>query len=217
MNIVLFDNEHRGDLLPLTFTRPQADIRIGILTIREKWERRLQAKTSTYTQAYLSPKYPMITNGDTLFISASVCPTDKIVDAVQNLQDGQTLKQKDTVIAFRTKLIPDDIETFCSEDIVEFTENYTSVDYTWEIFAKNEQELLLDFELLTHGRTSQPLSDTNRVLCPENIFVEEGAVVEFATINARDAKVYIGKNAEIMDLQPSTLAMRKFISVRMRR
>jgi len=217
MNIVLFDNEHRGDLLPLTFTRPQADIRIGILTIREKWERRLQAKTSTYTQAYLSPKYPMITNGDTLFISASVCPTDKIVDAVQNLQDGQTLKQKDTVIAFRTKLIPDDIETFCSEDIVEFTENYTSVDYTWEIFAKNEQELLLDFELLTHGRTSQPLSDTNRVLCPENIFVEEGAVVEFATINARDAKVYIGKNAEIMEgsLLRGSIALCESVQVKM--
>ncbi len=199
MNIVLFDNEHRGDLLPLTFTRPQADIRIGILTIRQKWEKRLRVETSTYTQAYLSPKYPMVTNGDTLFISASVCPTDKLIATLQNLQPGQTLKQKETVIAYRTEIVPNIIESYCSENIIEFEGEYTAVDYLWDIFSKNEQELLLDFELLTKGRKSQPLSETNHVLCPENIFVEEGATVEFATINARNAKVYIGKNVEIME------------------
>jgi UDP-N-acetylglucosamine diphosphorylase/glucosamine-1-phosphate N-acetyltransferase len=199
MNIVLYDNEHRGDLLPLTFTRPQADIRIGILTIRQKWEKRLNAETSTYTQAYLSPKYPMATNGDTLFISASVCPTDKLIAAIQNLQTGQTLKQKETVIAYRTEVVPDVIESYCSENTIEFEGEYTTVDYLWDIFSKNEQELLLDFELLTKGRKSQPLSETNRVLCPENIFIEEGATVEFATINAKNAKIYIGKNVEIME------------------
>jgi UDP-N-acetylglucosamine diphosphorylase/glucosamine-1-phosphate N-acetyltransferase len=199
MNIVLFDNEHRVDLLPLTFTRPQADIRIGILTIRQKWEKRLQAETSTYTQAYLSPKYPMTTNGDTLFISASVCPTDKLTAAIQNLQTGQTLKQKNTVIAFKTATLPDMIESHCTEDVVEFEDEFTSVDYLWDIFSKNEQELLSDFDLLTKGRKSQVLSDTNRVLCPENVFVEEGAAVEFAVINAQNAKIYIGKDAEIME------------------
>lgn len=199
MNIVLFDNDHRGDLLPLTFTRPQADIRIGILTIRQKWEKRLGKETSTYTQAYLSPKYPMATNGDTLFISGSACPTDKLVAAVQKLQQGETLKQKETVIAYRTETIPDNIESYCSENCIEFEDEYTTVDYLWNIFSKNEQELLLDFELLTKGRESQPLSETNRVLCPENIFVEEGATVEFATINAKNAKIYIGKNVEIME------------------
>lgn len=199
MNIVLYDNEHRGDLLPLTFTRPQADIRIGILTIRQKWEKRLNAETSTYTQAYLSSKYPMATNGDTLFISASVCPTNKLIAAIQNLQTGQTLKQKETVIAYRTEIVPDIIESYCSENIIEFESEYTTIDYLWEIFSKNEQELLLDFELLTKGRKSQSLSDTNRVLCPENIFVENGATVEFATINAKNAKIYIGKNVEIME------------------
>ena len=199
MNIILFDNEHRGDLLPLTFTRPQADIRIGILTIRQKWEMRLQAKTSTYTQAYLSQKYPMITNGDTLFISSSACPTDTLTEAIQQLKIGQTLKQKNTILAFRTEMIPDDIESFCSKNTVEFEDEYTSVNYLWDIFSKNEKELLLDFELITKGRNSQVLSDTNRVLCPENIFVEEGAKVEFATINASNSKVYIGKNVEIME------------------
>ena len=217
MNIVLFDNEHRGDLLPLTFTRPQADIRIGILTIREKWERRLGVETSTFTQAYLSPKYPMKTNGDTLFISASVCPTDKVVEAVRSLQTGQTLKQKNEIIAFRVEIVPDSIDSYCSEDVVEFENEYTSVNYSWEIFAKNEQELLLDFELLTQGRKSQPLSETNRVLCPENIFVEEGATVEFAIINARDAKVYIGKNVEIMEgsLLRGSIALCESVQVKM--
>ena len=199
MNIVLFDNHHRADLLPLTFTRPQADVRVGILTIREKWEKRMGCKTSTCTQAYLSQKYPMTTKEQTLFISASVCPTDKMVQKIKKMSLGDTLKQKENIIAHYTDEFPHDLDKYCGKNVIEFEENYTSIDYSWDIFAKNEQELLSDFKLLTKNRQSQPLSETNRVIAPENIFVEKGAIVEFATINARDSKIYIGKNAEIME------------------
>jgi len=91
------------------------------------------------------------------------------------------------------------LDTYCGKNVIEFEENYTSIDYSWDIFDKNEQELFADFQLLTKNRRSQPLSETNRAISPENIFIEKGAIVEFATINARDSKVYIGKNAEVME------------------
>ncbi|MDR1458879.1 MAG: glucose-1-phosphate thymidylyltransferase [Bacteroidales bacterium] len=199
MNIVLFDNNHRGDLLPLTFTRPQADIRIGILTIREKWEKRLGCTTSTWTQAYLSKKYPVLAKENTLFLSASVCPTNQLVETIQKMSPGDTLKQNDTVIAHYTAEFPFDIENYCGKNIIEYEGTYTAVEYLWDVFTKNEQELALDFHLITQNRQSQILSKTNQIITPENIFVEEGAVVEYVTINAKDAKVYIGKNAEIME------------------
>ncbi|MDR1878901.1 MAG: GlmU family protein [Bacteroidales bacterium] len=199
MNIVLFDNDHRGDLLPLTFTRPQADIRVGILTIREKWEKRLGCATSTHTQAYLSQKYPVKREENSLFISASVCPTDKLVQTIQNLHAGQTLIQNETVIAHCSDEFFVDTGQYYGKETVEFEEEYTSIDYLWDIFAKNEQELHRDFDLLTRGRKSHPLSSTNSIIAPENIFAEEGVKAECAVINARDAKVYIGKNVEIME------------------
>ena len=199
MNVVLFDNAHRSDLLPLTFTRPQADIRVGILTIREKWEKCLGCETSTYTQAYLSQKFPMATKEQTLFISASVCPTAQLVKEIKKMNLGDTLKQKNNVIAHYIDEIPANFDTYCGKNVIEFEEKYTSIDYLWEIFDKNEQELSADFQLLTKNRKSQPLSETNQIISPENIFIEKGAIVEFATINARNSKVYIGKNAEVME------------------
>jgi UDP-N-acetylglucosamine diphosphorylase/glucosamine-1-phosphate N-acetyltransferase len=199
MNVVLFDNNHRADLLPLTFTRPQADIRVGILTIREKWEKYLKCEISTHTQAYLSQKFPMKTAEQTLFISASTCPTKELVQEIKKMSLGDTLKQKSNVIAHYTDIIPYDLDTYCGKKIINFEGNYTFIGYSWDIFAKNEQELFSDFQLLTKNRQSQPLSETNRVIAPENIFVDEGAIVECASINARDSKIYIGKNAEIME------------------
>ena len=198
MNVILFDNKHRGDLLPFTFTRPQADIRVGILTIREKWEKRIGSFSSTLTQAYLTPKYPLITNDDNLLINASICPTDELFAAVMSLSLGQTLKQGEEIIAHRVETIPHDIEDYRGE-VVEFSGNYTTIYHLWDIFSKNEDEIQIDFDLLTKGRVSQPISPTNTVFCPENVFVEEGAIIECSVINAKNAKVYIGKDAEVME------------------
>lgn len=198
MNVILFDNNYREELLPFTFTRPQADIRIGILTVREKWEKRLGSFTSSMTQAYLSQKYPLISNDDNYFVNASVCPTDELANAVLNLQLGQSLVKNGEVIAHRVDNVPESFADYCGQ-IVNFGGDFTTIHHLWDIFSKNEQELRIDFDLLTKGRKSQPLSETNRVFCPENIFVEEGAIVECSVINAKDAKIYIGKDVEIME------------------
>ena len=198
MNVILFDNEHRIDLLPLTFTRPQADVRVGILTIRQKWEKYLNCTTSSITQAYLTQKYSATVEKYNLLIAGSVCPTVDLATAVKKLKTGQSLMKNGYIIAHCVENIPRNLLECCEEQIA-FEGDFTTIDYVWDIFSKNERELFADFELLTQGRKSQPLSSTNTVFAPENVFVEEGATVECAIINAKNAKVYIGKNAEIME------------------
>ena len=82
---------------------------------------------------------------------------------------------------------------------IQFDGKCKRLEHLWNIFQFNPEEINSDFEIVTKGRRSQPLSTTNRVLCPENVFVEEGAKVEFSIINASEGKVYIGKDAEIWE------------------
>jgi UDP-N-acetylglucosamine diphosphorylase/glucosamine-1-phosphate N-acetyltransferase len=185
-------------MLPLTFTRPQADVRVGILTIRQKWEKRLDCTTSSLTQAYLTQKYPAVVKERNVLIAGSVCPTADLVQAVKKLTIGQTLVKGNYVIAHCVENVSFTTLDSCEEKIA-FEGEFTSIEFVWDIFSKNEHELRSDFELLTHGRQSQVLSGSNTVFAPENIFVEEGARVECAIINAENAKVYIGKDAEIME------------------
>ncbi len=203
MNYILFDESIvRTNLLPLTFMRPVADIRIGILTIREKWEKYLNAKTSTLTDPYLSKKYPILKEKANILINGSVCPTDEIVFVIKNLKPNQTVVFNDTIIALH--VTEDELESIgdpSSEGIEEIavTEAPLKINHTWEIFSKNGNALADDFHLLTKGRKSQSLSKTNRVFGEENIFIEKGAKIECAVINATTGPVYIGKNAEIME------------------
>lgn len=199
MNVVLFDNHHRNHLLPFTYTRPQADIRIGILTIREKWEKRLQIKTSTITETYLSKKFPLKTAEKNLLIAGTLCPTDELVQAIKSLKLGQTLVKNEEVLVHCVENIPQQPNDYSGEKI-EFKGNIRVVSQVWDIFHQNEDELLLDFELITKGKTSQPLSKTNVLIGDkQHLFIEEGATVEASVINVKNSKVYIGKNAEVME------------------
>jgi len=196
MAIILFDGEERIDLLPLTYTRPIAGIRIGILTIKEKWEKYFEDGIGYLTEDYLQDKFTYIVGEDQTFIRGNVCPNKKLVTAIKNLGPNEGVYQNDKLISFRGSK-----EQFMSHKVG--ADNYTSellmVNYPWDIFSKNGDAIQQDFDVLTDGRTSQFLSDTNRVLGPENVFIEEGAKVECAIINATNGPVYIGKNAEIME------------------
>lgn len=197
MNFILFDAS-RNSLLPLTYTRPVCDIRIGILTIREKWEKCLGEKTSTITENYLSAKYPTVQGKEMMLINGSICPTPNLVKAIKELKIGQALVSGNNVVAmYKTK------EQFLSEEDstqeIEVEEDFIKITYPWDIFVLNDRALKEDFKLITKGRKSAELSDTNRVVGKENIFVEEGAVVEFAILNAKEGPIYIGKDAEVME------------------
>ncbi|HRV54025.1 MAG: putative sugar nucleotidyl transferase [Flavobacteriaceae bacterium] len=198
MNYILFDGPYRNNLLPFTFTRPVADIRIGILTIREKWEAHLGYTTTTITEDYLSDKFPMVEMEENILINASFLPNVELVEMVKNLEENQAIFKGEEVIAFYTKEAQDDID-FSKLEALEFEDDILKIEHTWDIFSKNGEALQDDFDLLTKGRRSQPIPATNNVLNPENIFIEEGASLNFTTLNASTGPIYIGKNAEIME------------------
>ena len=203
MNYILFDESIvRTNLLPLAFMRPVADIRVGILTIREKWEKYLGVKTSSLTDGYLSQKFPIIKEDNNILINGSVCPDAAMVKAIETLQHDQTLAYDDTIIAIRVTAkdldAPGESSSEGIEEIV-LKKAPLKINHTWEVFAKNDLALREDFSLITKGRKSQPLSDTNHVFGAKNIFIEKGARVECAILNATDGPIYIGADANVME------------------
>ena len=198
MNYILFDGTVRNALLPFTFTRPVADIRVGILTIREKWEKYLGSTTTTLTEEYLSEKYPMVEMEQNVMINASFLPNDVLSEMVKNLVRNQAIFKGEEVIAFFTEETQEEVD-FDTYEILELDEEVITINHTWDIFAKNDIAIREDFELLTEDRTSQPIPKSVNVIAPEKIFIEEGAKLEFVTLNASSGPIYIGKNAEIME------------------
>jgi UDP-N-acetylglucosamine diphosphorylase/glucosamine-1-phosphate N-acetyltransferase len=198
MNYILFDGTVRNALLPFTFTRPVADIRIGILTIREKWETQLGTTTTTLTEEYLQEKFPMVEMEQNIMINAAFVPNNELVALVQNLKTNQAIFAGDEVVAFFTTENQEEVD-FDTYEIIDFDTNCIKIEHTWDIFAKNDQAIREDFQLITTDRTSQPIPKSVNVIAPENIFIEEGAKLEFVTLNASTGPIYIGKNAEIME------------------
>ena len=197
MNYILFDGPSRENLLPFTFTRPVADIRIGILTIREKWEKYLGITTTTITEDYLSDKFPMVEMENNIMINASYLPNSELVEMINSLEENHAIFKDEDVIAFFTKEAQEDID-FDSYTAIEYIDDIIKIEHTWDIFSKNGQAIREDFELLTKNRKSQNIPTSNKVINSENIFIEEGAKLEFTILNASFGPIYIGKNTEIM-------------------
>lgn len=198
MNYILFDGNRRNALLPFTYTKPVAELRIGILTIREKWEHFLGSTTTTVTEDYLSDKFPMVEAEENILINSSFLPNDKLVELVQNLKENQLILKGEEIVAFYATELQDEID-FDQYEILDFNHECLTVENTWDIFAKNDKAIQADYELLTKDRISQPIPKSVNVIAPENIFIEEGAKLEFVTLNASTGVIYIGKNAEVME------------------
>ena len=198
MNYILFDGEVRNSLLPFTFTRPVADIRIGILTIREKWETYLNVNTGTKTEDYLSVKYPLHAASENILINASFAPNKTLVNEVLALGAGEALMKGEEIVAYYTTN-PDESPVLNKFSIRQTKSDGLRVLKTWDIFSKNAEAIQEDFDLLTTGRKSKPLSKTNRVIAPERIFLEEGAKVEHSILNATKGPIYLGKDTEVME------------------
>src|SRR5690606_28699790 len=198
MNYILFDGSVRNNLLPFTFTRPVADIRVGIMTIREKWEFLLGFTTTTLTEDYLAEKHPFFELEKNIFINASFIPSKNLSNIVKGLQENQAVFYEDEPIAFFASEGQEvDFDTF---DVIQYNvSDVLQIKNTWDIFALNAEAIKRDFELLTKDRVSQPIPEGVWTKNPENIFIEEGAVIEFCTLNASEGPIYIGKDAEIME------------------
>ncbi len=204
-NIILFDYpEIHQSLLPLTFTRPVADIRIGILTIREKWEHRIPGNYSYLTEEYLCKKYPVQTNECNLFIAGHILPSEELTKLANSLEPGVACENDGKVILYKGSL--DDFTRKQFTRSIPVKEPYLSIEMLYDIFMKNEEAIEQDFRLLTTGRQSAPLSKTNTVIgntaYPDGlpkIFIEEGASVECCSLNLTEGPVYFGKGAELME------------------
>ncbi len=200
-NIVLFDDRW-SDLLPLTFTRPVGNLRIGILTIAEKWEIYLKSPISYKTQDYLQEKFSLNISDDNIFINGSLLPNHSLISSILQLRQDEYLVRGNCILAAR--LNKDKARGFINDiasavKIINYNEEYQQIRFTYDIFLYNDRAIRDDFRLLTEGRISQNISATNGILGKENIFIEEGAKIEFAIINAIEGPVYIGRNAEVME------------------
>ncbi len=197
MNIILFDDPTiRVDLLPLTFTRPIGSIRIGILTIAEKWSKYFGVNPSFSTEEYLSKKFTTHLTQDNYWINGAVCPDAQLVKAITSLKTGEGLVKDSRMIALRTP--EDEIPEVISGAVKEYTENITIIDQVWKIFQLNGAQIREDFKLITKNRKSAGISDKHtRTYSEENIFVEEGASIKGALLNAETGPIYIGKNTQI--------------------
>ena len=199
MNYILFDGPARKKLLPFTYTRPVADLRIGILTIREKWEKHLGSTTSTITEEYLSEKFPMVEFEENVMINASYIPTEILVEQVLDLQVNQALFDGDDIVAFYTRDTQEEIDFDTYEQLEVTAEGVFKIENNWDIFSKNHEAIQLDYDLITQGRTSAEIPKGVQTMHSENIFIEEGAKINFCSLNASDGPIYIGKDAEIME------------------
>ncbi|MCL2291020.1 MAG: glucose-1-phosphate thymidylyltransferase [Bacteroidetes bacterium] len=200
MNIILFDNQTRAHLLPFTFTRPMAEIRIGITTIREKWERAFKTEASFFTQDYLSELFPCRISDDNLFITGNLLPDPKLVDAIQTLNIGEVLKDSQNgVLALRAG----SFEKFAALEnfkTIIYSNELISINAKHDIFSLNNTVLINDFNDITKRRKSAVLSASNKLIGnPKNIFIEAGAKIEGAILNCETGPIYIGKNAQIME------------------
>ncbi|AGC78228.1 UDP-N-acetylglucosamine diphosphorylase/glucosamine-1-phosphate N-acetyltransferase [Nonlabens dokdonensis] len=197
MNFILSDFNKHTTLLPFTYTRPTCELRCGILTLREKWEKLLGEKVSFQTEEYLQAKYPLVETDDNIVIAGNVFATAALCKAIKNLKPEQKLLAGNEIIAYRVKELH--TPTIELEQVLFLEEEVDAIDFTWDIFAKNGKALEADFDLITAGRKSQPIPDSVNYINEDRIFIEEGAQLQFATLNASTGSIYIGKDAEVME------------------
>lgn len=202
-NIILFDNEVRDRLLPFTYIRPVCEIRVGTLTIREKWEKWLKGKVSFITQDHLSEKYDITISERNFLINGSALPSQELCSLIKQMEDGEAMLLNGELIAAVldreqfNRLMYDDVEELSSFEVK--GAYFQKINHLWDIFKENGQAIKDDFNLLTNQKKSQPISATNTVLGAENVFIEEGARIECSILNAEDGPIYIGKNAKVLE------------------
>ncbi|MDP9077525.1 MAG: GlmU family protein [Bacteroidota bacterium] len=200
MAIILFDDNAHQTLLPLTFTRPVADLRIGIFTIAEKWAKYLKQDISFHTQPWLRGKFPIKIEPENIFINGAVCPDENLLDAIDKLKSGEALRFEEKLIA--VKLNEADAANFnCDVEFSSITlleEAPVMIKFPEDIFKKNDIELRKDFKFLTKGRTSATISSTNTII-GNDFFAEEGAIAECSTFNTTNGPIYLANNTEVWE------------------
>lgn len=199
MQLVFSDAQFWEDFLPLTFTRPVAEMRCGILTFAERWQKIIETSEISYlTEDYLQEKFAKPQMVESLFIVPNFLPTESLVNQIRDLKKGEALVYENELLAARINM--ENFSLHQIEKMTDIEEEIVFFKQPTDLFTYNEQAINFDFKLLTQDRVSQKLSSTNGLLGnEEDLFIEEGASVEFSTLNSKTGKIYIGKNAEVME------------------
>ncbi|MBP7357661.1 MAG: glucose-1-phosphate thymidylyltransferase, partial [Cloacibacterium sp.] len=199
MQLIFSDAQYWGEFLPLSYTKPIAELRTGILTFSERWQKLLDSNEVSYiTEDYLQKKFKTYEKKESLLITPNFLPSESVLNQIKNLQLGEALIYENEVLAARLDM--QDFSLSKIEKMTDITEELIFFKKHTDLFSLNDKAIDFDFELVTKGRTSQELSKTNGFLGKkEDLFIEEGAEIEFATLNCKTGKIYIGKNAEIME------------------
>jgi len=201
-SIILFDDPIlRTQLLPFTYTRPVAAIRCGIDTLAEKWNNRFQKTSSFLTQSYLQKSFPLLTSDDNIFINGALCPDASLSEVINNLP-GETVlySQNEEILAVRTSSGNWSPDQMTNLSRIDYRETYVMIRHIWDIFTNNGAQIQSDFDFLVASRQSEPLADPyTRCYNPENIFIEPGANIKAAILNAENGPIYIGKNTTIQE------------------
>lgn len=205
MNYILFDSVVRENLLPFAHTRPIADIRCGILTMRERWEHLLGTTTGTLTQGYMQACFEQSkTASDTMYINGAVMCNRELAQQITTLSLNETLTKDGTVIAARIRNFDGDVHSLNVAigqlNVKEYDGKIVQLSNIWDIFSLNETAIKNDWPLVTQDKISAAVPDGVIVNGRENLYIEHGAVINAGTvINAKTGYVYVGKDAEILE------------------
>jgi UDP-N-acetylglucosamine diphosphorylase/glucosamine-1-phosphate N-acetyltransferase len=197
MHLTFFDSEASWKrLLPLTYTRPSSDLRVGILKIHEKWKHHLNASSVSFvSQAYLENHFPK-PEESSLAILGNVLPSNELIDKVLQLNNDEAIVFKDQIIAIHHS--PDQIIRLNGHKVIELNE-LEQIHFTWDIFQQNGNQIRKDYQLITQNRSSQGINDSATVAYGDDIFVEEGVSVKAAVLNAENGPIYLGKGSEVQE------------------
>ncbi|MEO9965947.1 MAG: putative sugar nucleotidyl transferase [Reichenbachiella sp.] len=202
MQIALADlSQHRIKLFPFTMTRPVGDLRVGILTIQEKWEKHFKQSVDFLTVTDLTPKFGGTHQNYQLVINGALCPNTELVAEILKLEQGQALYHQNTFLAARGTIHSlEEFENQKNTTAIEYDGGYTLIARSWDLFTHNKEQLEADFLLLTADRTSHVITDPHtRVYNPDSIFVEEGVDIKAAILNAEEGSIYLGKNSIVQE------------------
>lgn len=200
MKITLFDQPStRLDLLPFTFTRPISEIRVGILTIREKWQQLCKAEYSYHAEPYLQNQYPQAGESD-YFVRSNILPNKELIAKINDLTKGESLVDENEEVMAVAADGKSDLNELLTQkrNTIKCDLALNRIDNVWDIFQKNGAEITNDYQLITNGRSSFKIKDPHtRVYNEQDIFLEEGVAIRASVLNADNGPIYIGKNCEI--------------------
>ena len=202
MQFVLVDQPDSVHFYPFSLTRSLTEIRVGIFTIKERWEILLNAETQIYTSAYLQGLYEatFLDHEDAVvYINATCIPDATIKIALLNLKEGESLLNEDGkwIAAYTNersigKILlgdPNSKQTIPAK----FIKN------AMHLLHLNATLIQSDFNQVKANGNTIEVDASNRLICPENIFIEQGAVVSGVSLNASEGPIYIGKNTLLME------------------